>query len=183
LTGTADVPADAFFMPLTTTWGWATWSRAWRLFDWSTDGMLDVLAGDAAFRARFNLDGAANFQSMLSDRISGKNDSWGILWWYAVARANVQVLYPRTSLVWNGGFDNSGVHCAGDLAFQPEAPAQFQKSNLPAALRMPDKVEPNMAVFADVRNFIRGSAAGSPSVTEGAVAKSIRKLRKRWYGR
>jgi hypothetical protein len=183
LTGTANVPEDALFLPLTTTWGWATWSRAWSLFDWSSEGMLDRLASDAAFHSRFNLDGAADYDSMLSDRISGKNDSWGIFWWYAVARANAQVLYPRTSLIWNGGFDNSGVHCAGDLSFQPEAPAQFQRSNLPAELRLPDRLEPDMSTFADVRSFIRGSAAASPPATEGAVARSIRRLRKRWYGR
>jgi hypothetical protein len=183
LTGTANVPGDAFFMPLTTTWGWATWTRAWRLFDWSTDGLLDALTADAAFRNRFNLDGSADFESMLSDRIAGKNDSWGILWWYAVARAKAQVLYPRVSLVWNGGFDNSGVHCAGDLPFQTEAPSQFRRSNLPAELRMPDSAEPNMAAFADVRSFLRGNTANEwPATQEGAMAKYLRKLR-RWSGR
>lgn len=184
LTGSADVPGDAFFMPLTTTWGWATWTRAWRLFDWSTDGLLDALAADAAFRSRFNLDGAADYQSMLSDRIAGKNDSWGILWWYAVARANAQVLYPRTSLVWNGGFDNSGVHCAGDLPFQPEAPPQFRTPNLPAELRMPDRAEPDMAAFADVRSLLRsGASVESPAAQEGVVIRSLRKLRRRWSDR
>ena len=184
LTGTANVLGDAFFMPLTTTWGWATWTRAWHLFDWSTDGLLDALAADAALRARFNLDGSANFESMLSDRIAGKNDSWGILWWYAVARANAQVLYPRVSLVWNGGFDNSGVHCAGDLPFQPEAPSQFRRSILPAELRTPDRVELDMAAFADVRSFLRGNTAAEGSAPqEGAVARSLRKLRRRWSGR
>jgi hypothetical protein len=184
LTGTANVPRDAFFMPLTTTWGWATWTRAWHLFDWSTDGLLDALAADAAFRSRFNLDGSADFETMLSDRILGKNDSWGILWWYAVARANAQVLYPRVSLVWNGGFDNSGVHCAGDLPFQPEAPSQFRGSNLPAELRMPDGVEPDMSAFAEVCGLLRGSTVEDrPTGREGAVARSLRKLRKRWSGR
>lgn len=148
LTGTANVAQDAFVIPLTTTWGWATWARAWSLFDWRTDGMLDALAADAAFSSRFSLDGAADYQSMLSDRIAGKNNSWGILWWYAVARANAQVLYPRVSLIWNGGFDNSGVHCAGDLPFQPEAPPQFRVSTLPGELSMPNSVEPNMAALA-----------------------------------
>ncbi|MBR0843864.1 glycosyltransferase [Bradyrhizobium liaoningense] len=184
LTGSADVPGDAFFMPLTTTWGWATWTRAWRLFDWSTDGLLDALAADAGFRSRFNLDYVADYQSMLSDRIAGKNDSWGILWWYAVARANAQVLYPRMSLVWNGGFDNSGVHCAGDLPFQPEAPPQFRSSNLPAELRMPDSAEPNMAAFADVCSFLRGGTGAVPPATQkGIVARSLRKLRRHWSGR
>jgi hypothetical protein len=168
-------------MPLTTTWGWATWARAWSLFDWKTDSMLDALAADATFRSRFNLGGAGDYESMLSDRISGRNDSWGILWWYAVARAGAQVLYPRVSLIWNGGFDNSGVHCAGNLPFQPEAPSQFQKSNLPTELRMPDRVEPDMMAFAEVRHWLH--SAGAPATEEGPLARSLRSLRARWFRR
>ncbi|WP_315801399.1 glycosyltransferase [Bradyrhizobium sp. SZCCHNS3002] len=181
LKGTAQVAGDAFFMPLTTTWGWATWARAWSLFDWQTDGMLDELAHDAGFRSRFSLDGAADYEAMLSDRIAGKNDSWGILWWYAVAKAGAQVLYPRTSLIWNGGFDNSGVHCAGNLPFQLEAPAQFSRTILPATLRMPDRVEPDMAAFNEVCLWLR--AGVSPAVDRSGLATRLRGALKRWAGR
>ncbi len=51
--------------------------------------------------------------------MSGRNDSWGILWWYAVSRQKRLVVYPSQSLVWNGGFDGSGIHCGnGDFLQQ-----------------------------------------------------------------
>ena len=33
---------DAFLLPLTTTWGWATWARAWKAFDWTAPGAASL---------------------------------------------------------------------------------------------------------------------------------------------
>jgi len=48
---------DAFFLPLTTTWGWATWARAWQIFDGNA-GDAGNLLRDPEVRRRFNLDDA-----------------------------------------------------------------------------------------------------------------------------
>jgi hypothetical protein len=101
---------DAVFLPLTTTWGWATWERAWRLFDWQAVGALEALS-DPAVQRRFDLDDAYPYSAMLRDRLAGKNDSWGILWWWTVFKRDGLALHPRHSLVSNRGFDGSGVHC------------------------------------------------------------------------
>jgi hypothetical protein len=101
---------DALFLPLTTTWGWATWARAWQHFDWKAAGAREQLT-DPKARDRFDLGGSYPYSKMLEDRLAGKNDSWGILWWWAVFKSNGVVLYPRESLVVNEGFDGSGVHC------------------------------------------------------------------------
>ena len=93
-----------------TTWGWATWQRAWEAFDWAAEGAEHLLAQDRWAR-RFNFDGTDRFSKMLRERLRGQNDSWGILWRYEVAKRNGIALYPRTSLVWNIGFDGSGMHC------------------------------------------------------------------------
>jgi hypothetical protein len=101
---------DAMFLPLTTTWGWATWARAWQRFEWLPAGTLDALK-DPAVQRRFDLDGSYPYSAMLRDRLAGRNDSWGILWWWTVFQAHGLVLYPKESLVVNEGFDDSGVHC------------------------------------------------------------------------
>lgn len=101
---------DCFFLPFTTTWGWATWDRAWKIFDWNATGH-NALFADKRNIARFNLDNSYPYYEMLQKRFSGKNDSWGILWWYAVYQAGGFVLHPKKSLVWVGGFDGSGTHC------------------------------------------------------------------------
>lgn len=106
-----DHPAhpDAFFLPLTTTWGWSTWKRAWELFRWDVkEASVDLQ--DQAFRLAFDLDGAYPYSRMLEDCLAGRNDSWGIRWWWSVFKAGSVVLHPRHSLVWVGGFDGTGTH-------------------------------------------------------------------------
>lgn len=109
-----NLTADAFLLPLTTTWGWATWQRAWSHFSWEAEDLEDAKS-DPEWCRLFDLNGTCSFSDMLANRLAGKNDSWGILWWYTVSKRRGLVVYPHDSLVWNGGFDGSGVHCsAGD---------------------------------------------------------------------
>jgi len=62
-------------------------------------------------RKRFDLDGSYPYYDILIDRFSGKNDSWRILWWYAVFSVKGLVLYPGKTLICNKGFDGTGTHC------------------------------------------------------------------------
>src|SRR3984957_19155583 len=104
---------DAFFLPVTTTWGWGTWQRAWAHFSWEPEN-LEATQQDPDWRKLFDVNGAGAFSSMLEDRLTGKKDSWGILWWYAVSRRRGLVVYPTVNLAWNGGFRGSGVHRRAD---------------------------------------------------------------------
>ncbi|MBI5713041.1 MAG: glycosyltransferase family 2 protein [Chloroflexi bacterium] len=108
---TYQLKQDAFFMPLTTSWGWATWRRAWRTFEWQPAGLLELL-NDDLLRAQFDLDNSFPYSKMLRARLKGENDSWAILWWYIVFKRGGLVLYPKQSLVWNMGLDGSGTHGA-----------------------------------------------------------------------
>lgn len=113
-----DVQADAFLLPITSTWGWATWQRAWRRFSSVPEGWPEARS-DRDWLKRFSSGAGVGYLQMLEDRLAGLNDSWGILWWYAVSRAGGSVVYPRRSLVHNSGFDGSGVHCGTAHADPP----------------------------------------------------------------
>ncbi len=114
---------DAFFLPLTTTWGWATWSRAWKVFDWDASDAEERLR-DPATRRSFNLNGVYPYAEMLEATLQGEHDSWGILFWWAVFKAGGLVLHPRKSLVWNGGADSSGTH-RGDQLWANQSLSEF----------------------------------------------------------
>jgi hypothetical protein len=101
---------DAFLLPVTSTWGWGTWARAWKQFSWTPQGW-PATRSDAQWLSRFELNGSYSYIRMLEDRLAGRNNSWGILWWYAVSRCGGEVVYPLKTLVSNEGFDGSGVHC------------------------------------------------------------------------
>ena len=102
----------ALFLPMTTTWGWGTWKRAWRRFDPQASGW-EALLTDRALRRRFNMGGVYDYTSMMVRQMSGRNDGWGIRWYWTVFRAGGVGLFPPRSLVRNTGFDGSGTHGAG----------------------------------------------------------------------
>jgi hypothetical protein len=100
---------EAFFLPLTTSWGWATWRRAWELFDSQASGWESMKA-DRELRSSFSLGGAFDYYKMLRMQIDGQIDSWAIRWYWSVFKAKGLVLYPPQSQVQNIGFDGSGTH-------------------------------------------------------------------------
>lgn len=100
---------DAVFLPFTTSWGWATWKRAWHYKE-------DVIAAEMQIKNRhwrfsFDIDGAYPYSRMLIDRLDCKNNSWAIWWYFHVFSHSGLTLYPRVTLVNNEGFDGSGTHC------------------------------------------------------------------------
>ncbi len=130
-----DTPHDAFFLPFISSWGWATWDRAWRLFDGAGTG-YPVLKADAARRNAFEMNGAFGYFSMLEAQLQGKSDSWAILWNLSVFMHQGLVLYPRKTLVQNGGFDGSGVHCRGN-PLDGEIDAAFHPTDMPPVGLLP----------------------------------------------
>jgi hypothetical protein len=168
------ISTDAFLLPVTTTWGWATWSRAWRFFDWNPHGIED-LKGDPEWLDRFNVGGSCNYMQMLDERLTGQNDSWGILWWCAVARQRGLVVYPANSLVWNGGFDGSGVHCGAGDSFGQAEYERICNRHLPDILKFPDSMDFLPAHIQELKTYFEIVGAKSSSQQEGLLVP----LRKR----
>lgn len=105
---------EALLFPVTVSWGWGTWKRAWESFDPEAQGW-EALRSDATLRQRFNLQGAFDYATMLFRQMEGMRDSWAIRWYWAVFNANGLVVFPPVSLVYNNGFDGSGSHGRGWL--------------------------------------------------------------------
>lgn len=110
--GPDDGQSGAVLLPWTSTWGWATWRRAWAAYDPDAVGW-QTLKRDRALRRRFNLAGAYDYAHMLELQMAGRRDSWGIRWYWSVFMLGGLVCYPPSSLVLNRGFDGSGTHGRG----------------------------------------------------------------------
>jgi hypothetical protein len=109
-----DVPSlirqrEALLLPMTTSWGWATWKRAWDLFDPAATGWRERLADDSEAK-RYNLGGNYDYLRMLKRTMSGQIDSWAIRWYYSVFACDGLAVFPPRTLVTNVGFDGSGTH-------------------------------------------------------------------------
>ena len=100
----------SYFLPISSTWGWATWKRVWDSVDFRCEDYLK-LKKDKELRYNFNFVGSYDyskmfFQQMESNRIS----SWGIRFYWNVFKKNGKILYPDNSLVYNNGWDGTGKH-------------------------------------------------------------------------
>lgn len=103
---------ETFLIKWTGSWGWATWRRAWKLFNPDGRALLNELERRHLTR-EFDFDGAYRYTRMLRRQVKGLNDSWAIRWNASLFLADVLSLNVGRSLVQNAGFDGSGTNCGG----------------------------------------------------------------------
>ncbi len=89
--------------------GWATWKRAWDLFDNNTSKLYDQLK-DKGLQKEFNFYGGYPFMRQMKKQITGKTDSWAINWRAVAYLHNKLTLYPAYSLVKHEGNDPEATH-------------------------------------------------------------------------
>lgn len=164
-----DVPAlrdhdEAILLPMTTSWGWATWRRAWGQFDLIAHRWRERLA-DEPTRRRFDLDGHFAYSRMLAREMARPLPAWDIRWYYSVFVRGGLGLFPPRTLVVNAGFDGSGTHDRLGLPASQGSLAVGAEFGLPV-----DVAESGYTadVFASIATF-RGSSAPRRAI---AVART-----------
>ena len=93
---------QSFFIKKSSSWGWATWKRAWRLFEADGKKLLSELENKNLVK-EFDFNNSYDYTQMLKDQILAKNDSWGIRWYASVFLKDKLTLYPSYSFVQNIG--------------------------------------------------------------------------------
>ncbi len=167
---------DALFLPISPTWGWATWQRAWCQFDASAAG-YQRLQDEPALRRRFNLDDAMDFHSMLEQQLEGSIDSWGIRWLLTVFLAQGLALVPVRPLLRNLGADGSGTHGAGLSTLTVASPIAVPPDRV---LRFPRRLEVNAQALEQVRRALRATRPGLIARARGRIGRLRRRLVKQW---
>jgi hypothetical protein len=133
-------PEDAIFLPFITSWGWATWARAWRHYD-PLARNYGRLAGDPSLRKRFDLEGHYPYFRMLQAQQQGRIDSWAIRWYLSVFFRQGLALYPKNSMVRNLGFDGTGVNCNVSDFAQSDLDPNFRVGVMPAVVGTTAEIE------------------------------------------
>lgn len=93
---------ETVLLPFTSSWGWATWQDRWAIFE-RDPKESEVIQKNSFLSQRFNL-ADFNYASMFS------LNTWDIRWYYSVFIRNGLCVFPTISLIYNIGFDGSGVH-------------------------------------------------------------------------
>lgn len=116
---------DTFFLRGADCWGWATWKRAWDVFEMNGSALLKELT-DRNLENDFDFDGTYDYTRMLRDQIKGHNDSWAIRWHASAFLRGMLTLYPGESLVHNSGNDGSGTHSGGTSDFDTALDEKYE---------------------------------------------------------
>jgi glycosyltransferase involved in cell wall biosynthesis len=107
---------ETFFMQHPSSWGWATWRRAWKYFEPDGVKLLNFLE-TKQLTQRFDFEGNYRFTRMLRRQIEGVNNSWAIRWYASVLVNDLYCLFPGHPLLENIGNDGSGENCFNDRVY------------------------------------------------------------------
>lgn len=137
---------ETFFYRAATSWGWATWDRAWKNFEPDID--LIISRFDNEKKHRFSIDGTMNFWKQILEFKSGKNNSWAIRWYASIFLKGGLTLNPSKSLINNIGHDGTGIHSGmNDIYHVIINPQPIQS--------FPEKIEENQLVYHSIKNFLK----------------------------
>jgi hypothetical protein len=160
---------ETCFLPMISSWGWATWARAWQLYDPAMSGYERLVAGKKR-RRRFDLGGSYPFFDLLQDQCAGRIDSWGIRWYLSVFERHGVTLFPARSYVHNQGWDGSGTHCAADGFYDSPLTERMIE-------RFPDSVAVTPPALQALRRYFRGrSVPRSASLLRRLLSRVKRTL-------
>lgn len=157
---------ETFFLRGADCWGWATWRRAWKLFNPDGRSLLRELE-ERNLTFAFDFGGAYPYTQMLRDQIAGRNDSWAIRWYASTFLANALTLYPGRSLVQNIGVDGSGTHCGTSTSFET------QTSEIPVDVTQV-LVEDSLTARSAISQFLSGGSPISPP--QGKLTRIARRM-------
>lgn len=110
-----DLP-ETFFIRGADCWGWATWERAWSLFELDGQKLLRKLK-EKNLQKEADFNNSYGFTKMLKDQINGKNDSWAVRWYMSAFLEDKLTLYPGKSFVQNIGFGDEATHTKSEITF------------------------------------------------------------------
>ena len=158
---------ETFLIKWTGSWGWATWRRAWKLFNPDGRALLNELEQRHLTR-EFDFGGAYRYTRMLRRQVKGLNDSWAIRWNASLFLADVLSLNVGRSLVQNGGFDGSGTNCGGGGLYASTLRAD------PLPVRRISPIEEDLAARRALARYYRRHF--------GFWAKAVRRIKRTLRG-
>jgi GT2 family glycosyltransferase len=143
--GDNDLP-QTFFYRSATSWGWATWARAWKYFEPDVDKLIAQF--DQKKVLQFSIEGNMNFWKQIQEFKSGKNNSWAIRWYASIFLRGGLTLNPAQSLIQNIGNDGSGIHSNKEDIYQVAIDKQ-------PVTWFPDILEENTEAHQLIKQFLK----------------------------
>jgi hypothetical protein len=153
-------------------WGWATWRRAWRLYDrdlarWPAFKADDGLQAVAAGRPWH----AAYWEREFDGTLAGRFDSWGYRWIYTVIEQAGLACVPARNLVSNIGFRADATHTVWDR----HPAANLPRGTLPLPLVHPVRLARSFRFDSEMER-LRLGLVPPPPPTKATLAGRLRAM-------
>ena len=136
---------ETFFYRAATSWGWATWERAWQHFEPNVDTLISQFSLQKKYD--FSIENTMNFWKQIQDYKNGKNNSWAIRWYASIFLKGGLTLNPSQSLVNNIGHDGTGIHSGindiYNVIINPKAITEF-----------PSELKENPEAYNAIKGFL-----------------------------
>ena len=124
-------------------WGWATWRRAWELYDVGMDDW-PVLKGSTDFIKKIapTAAGRKYWVNIFDRSYEGKIDTWDYQLIYSCIKNNLLSVIPSKNMVLNIGFGVDATHTLGEA---PQHVAGMKASEIEFPLKHPNVVNNNQS--------------------------------------
>jgi hypothetical protein len=99
-----------YFSRIAQIWGWATWKRAWKLYDGSM-GSWKGLKNSHSIRSAFPSRLSYQYWEHMFDRMAANEmDTWDVAWTYTVFKEHGLCIMPKVNLIKNIGGGAGATH-------------------------------------------------------------------------
>lgn len=128
-------------------WGWATWRRAWKYYDFRMDDWM-LQKGEIAklFGATFP------FWEPILTRYSLKLTSWDIQWNYLIWKQKGKVIIPKYNMIRNLGYGAGASFTTADQSFTNDLPVRA--CDYPLVHPLDEKMDVNAYLEPKVMEFL-----------------------------
>lgn len=108
--------ASYFFSEYGHIWGWATWRRAWKKFNYSIDNINEKRLQNN-LQNIFSTNEQRKYSYAIFKKLKAdfKNDIWDYQWHITIWLNNGICITPNKNLVTNIGFNNNGTHTLSEI--------------------------------------------------------------------
>ena len=142
------------------TWGWATWRRAWNLYDIDMVEWKDLRETNWLYELLEDEIAVNNRKKIFDMMASGQVDTWDYAWTYTTWLYNGLCILPKTNLVSNIGFRPDATHTKNEK----DIFANFPVSNMDFPLNHnPNILNDNEIDKTIFSSFFQSSANSSNS--------------------
>lgn len=103
-----------YFTQIPHIWGWATWRRAWNLYDIKMSALPDFLREDRLSGVAPDKDHQNYWAKRFIATYTNKVNTWDYQWAFAIFNHNGLCICPERNLVENIGFGADATHTGAD---------------------------------------------------------------------